>query len=184
MTSRPSDPLELDLLALDEIAAEATAPSAGLRERVLASRGSARPLAGLAPRLASFLDLPAERAEALLRAAGEPPGAAWVDDRVPGVRLLHFEGGARHAGADCGLVHLPAGARYPLHRHLGEEWVFVLSGSAEEESTGEQWGPGDLCRRDAGSAHAFRATASVPFVFAVVLREGIALEEPPAPPAG
>ena len=98
-------------------------------------------------------------------------------------RLLHFEGGARHAGADCGLVQVPAGARYPLHRHLGEEWVFVLSGSAEEEGTGETWGPGDLYRRPGGSSHAFRAIGSHPFVFAIVLREGIALEEPPAPSA-
>lgn len=181
--TRPTDPLELDLLALDEIAAEAPAPSAGLRASVLASRAGDLPLAGLAPRLASFLDLPPERAQALLRAVGKTAEAPWTDDRVGGVRLLHFEGGARHAGADCGLVHLPAGARYPLHRHLGEEWVFVLSGSAEEEGTGETWAPGDLCRRAGGSSHAFRAIGSLPFVFAVVLREGIALEELPAPPA-
>jgi quercetin dioxygenase-like cupin family protein len=181
--TRPTDTLELDLLALDEIAAEAPAPSAGLRASVLASRGSLLPLAGLAPRLATFLDLPAERVESLLRATGKAAEAPWQDDRVRGVRLLHFEGGARHAGADCGLVHVPAGARYPLHRHLGDEWVFVLSGSAEEEETGEHWGPGDLCRRVAGSSHAFRAIGSVPFVFAIVLRDGIALEELPAPPA-
>jgi quercetin dioxygenase-like cupin family protein len=178
--TRSTDPLELDLLALDEIAAEAPTPSAGLRASVLASRGSLLPLAGLAPRLATFLDLPAERAEALLGALGDAGAAPWTDDRVRGVRLLHFEGGARHAGADCGLVHVPAGARYPLHRHLGDEWVFVLSGSAEEESSGEQWAPGDLYRRAAGSAHAFRALGSLPFVFAIVLRDGVALEEPPA----
>jgi len=183
MTSRPTDTLELDFLALDEIAAEAPTPSAGLRASVLASRGGILPLAGLGPRLAAFLDLPAERAEALLRAVGDAGAAPWMDDRVRGVRLLHFEGGSRHAGADCGVVHVPAGTRYPLHRHLGDEWVFVLSGSAEEESTGEQWAPGDLCRRAAGSAHAFRALGNLPFVFAIVLREGVALEEPPAPPA-
>jgi quercetin dioxygenase-like cupin family protein len=181
--TRPTEPLELDLLGLDEIAAEASAPSAALRASVLASRGSLLPLAGLAPRLATFLDLPAERVETLLRASGKADDAPWVDDRVRGVRLLHFEGGARHAGADCGLVHVPAGTRYPFHRHMGEEWVFVLSGSAEEEETGEHWGPGDLYRRVAGSSHAFRAIGSVPFVFAIVLREGIALEELPAPPA-
>lgn len=181
--TRPTDTLELDLLALDEIAAESPAPSAGLRASVLASRAGELPLAGLVPRLATFLDLPPERAKALLRAAGKTAEAPWVDDRVRGVRLLHFEGGARHAGADCGLVQVPAGARYPLHRHLGEEWVFVLSGSAEEEGTGETWGPGDLYRRPGGSSHSFRAIGSHPFVFAIVLREGIALEEPPAPSA-
>ena len=53
----------------------------------------------------------------------------------------------------------------------------------KEEGTGETWGPGDLYRRPGGSSHAFRAIGSHPFVFAIVLREGIALEEPPAPSA-
>ncbi len=177
MTTRGPDDLERDLLALDEIAADAPTPSAGLRAAVLASLRGAPPVAGLAPRLAAFLDLSTERAEGLLRAAGASAEPPWVDDRVRGLRLLHVEGGPRHAGADCGLVHLLPGVRYPRHRHLGDEWVLVLSGAAEEEASGAQWAPGDLCRRPAGSAHAFRAVGSLPFVFAIVLREGIAFEE-------
>jgi quercetin dioxygenase-like cupin family protein len=67
-------------------------------------------------------------------------------------------------------VHLGPGARFPLHRHGGGEWALVLSGSAEEEGSGERWAPGDLCFRPPGSGHAFRALGPAPFLFAVVLR--------------
>jgi quercetin dioxygenase-like cupin family protein len=176
MTPGP-DELERDLLDMDALADERATPSAALREAVLASASQATPLAGFGPRLSAFLDVGRERAAELLRALTRAGEAPWVDGGPPGVRLLHFDGGPRHAGADCGLVQLAAGVRFPRHRHGGEEVAFVLSGEAEEEGTGAVWRPGDVVLRGARSAHAFRALGDRPFAFAVVLRDGFELEE-------
>lgn len=175
MTAR--DP-EADLLG-DGIGAEPSTPSAGLRDAVLASVAARTRLTGFAERLASLFDFGAERAAELLReAAGDASG--WEAIPLPGVKLFHFTGGARVTGADCGLVRLEPGARFPLHRHGGDEWVLVLTGEAEEEGTGARWLPGDLLYREPGSVHAYRAVGDAPFVFAVVLRDGIEIAEPPA----
>jgi quercetin dioxygenase-like cupin family protein len=170
---------EADLLG-DGLGGEPAEPRAGLRDAVLASIAERTRLGGYAERLAALFDFGVERAAELLReASGDASG--WEAIPLPGVRLFHLTGGARVAGADCGLVRLEPGARFPLHRHGGDEWVLVLTGEAEEEGTGARWLPGDLLHRDAGSMHAYRAVGDAPFVFAVVLRNGIEIAEPPAP---
>jgi len=171
--------IEPDLLDAETLSEDAVEPRAELRAAVLGSISSASRLAGYLDRLATFFDLPHERSDELLReAAGPAEGAAWEAIPVPNVRLFHLTGGPRVAAADCGLVHLEPGARFPAHRHLGDEWSLVLSGEAEEEETGERWSPGDLVHRPEGSAHAFRVVSREPFVFAVVLHGGIELSEP------
>jgi quercetin dioxygenase-like cupin family protein len=149
-------------------------PSEALRRRVLASVDPATPLAGFAPRLATFFDLPSERTLEILAAARGAGAAAWEPAFVAGVRLHHLAGGPRVEAADCGLVELAPGTTFPRHLHRGDEWSFILAGSAEEES-GERWEPGDLVHRPPGSCHAFRAVGASPLVFAVVLRGGIDL---------
>lgn len=157
-----------------ELEEEALEPSAELRRRVLGSVDPATALAGFAPRLARFFDLPPARAAALLAAARAPGGAGWEAAFVAGVRLYHLAGGPRAGEADCGLVELAPGTSFPRHLHRGDEWSFILSGSAEEES-GERWEAGDLVHRPAGSRHAFRVVGPSPLVFAVVLHGGIEL---------
>jgi quercetin dioxygenase-like cupin family protein len=149
-------------------------PSAALRSRVLASIDPATPLAGFAPRLAAFFDLSSERALELLGVARGGTGATWEPAFVPGVRLHHLAGGPRVEAADCGLVELAPGTWFPHHVHRGDEWSFILAGSAEEEG-GERWEPGDLVHRPPGTRHAFRSVGPTPLVFAVVLHGGIEL---------
>jgi putative transcriptional regulator len=174
VSARDPDP---DLLGEPGLG-EPVAPSEGLRGAVLASVAARTKLAGFTERLAALFDFGAARAEELLREASGRPGEGWEAIPLPGVRLFHFAGGPRVAGADCGLVRLEPGARFPQHRHGGDEWVLVLAGEAEEEETGGRWLPGDLLHRGAGSVHAYRAVGSVPFVFAVVLHGGIEIVEP------
>jgi putative transcriptional regulator len=176
-TRDPEELLEVDLLALDPDA-ETPQPRPELRATLLASIAGESALAGFGPRLAAFFDLAERRTQELLRAAA---GAAanWEQmRRVAGVELLHFSGGARVGSADCGLVRIAPGVRFPKHEHQGDEWSLVLSGSAEEEESGAQWRPGDIVHRPAGSVHAFRVTSREPFVFGVVLHDRIELLEP------
>ncbi len=170
--------LHPDLFDVADAASYAPAPSAARRRELLATLSPATRFEGFVARLAALLDVAPERARELVSLVPEARAVPWVDDRVAGVRLLHFAGGPRHAASHCGLVHLAPGTRYPRHRHDGDEWSLVLAGSAEEEGTGATWSPGDLVHRGPGSAHAFRALGGDPFVFAVVLTGGIQVEEP------
>ena len=170
----PQGGLHPDLLDLDAEAGENAQPSPGLRAGVLASIAARSRLAGFGARLGRLFDLAAERASELIREAASD-AASWVPYDVPGVRLFHLTGGPRVAAADCGLVRIEVGGRFPEHRHVGDEWTLVLAGEAEEEGTGERWTAGDLVHRPAGSRHAFRVTSREPYVFAVVLDGGIEL---------
>jgi quercetin dioxygenase-like cupin family protein len=162
------DELLGDLFELaDDAALE---PSAELRRRVFATLDPATRFAGFAARLAFFFDLPVERARELLALVAGADAAPWVGEPGSGIRLLHFAGGPRHAGADCGLVHIAPGTRFPFHRHVGDEWNYVVQGAMQEEGTGRRFAPGDLVCNDAGSEHAFVAVGDEPLVFGAVVR--------------
>jgi quercetin dioxygenase-like cupin family protein len=160
------------LLAELALTEEPLRPSEELRARILDSLDPRTRLEGFAVRVAAFLDLGLERTREILALAADVTAAPWEDDRVAGVRLLHFAGGPRVATADCGLVHVAPGVVYPRHLHRGDEWAFVLSGRGEED-TGRVWEPGDVIRNPAGSSHSFRAISEEPFLFVVVVHEGI-----------
>jgi len=51
-----------------------------------------------------------------------------------------------------GLLRLEAGVRYPLHRHVGTEEIYMLSGDFVAD--GEVYGPGDYLCSAPGSQHA------------------------------
>ena len=167
--SKVMEGLEATALASPEVA-----PSPRLRETILASLGPATRFEGLRERLSTFLDLSAKSTRELVAEIAHVArrDGPWEDDQVPGLRLLHFDGGVRVAEAHCGLVHIEPGTLYPPHRHRGDEWAFILQGCAEEDS-GAVWRPGDLVHQPAGSTHAFRVVGNEPFVFAVVLYEGL-----------
>ena len=159
----------------DELAtAPPVEPSAALRRRVLASVAETTRFDGFAERLARLFDLSDARLRPVLDAARAVEGDLWVDAPIPGVRLHHFRGGERVASADCGLVHLAPATQFPVHRHRGVEWTFVLAGSAREDG-GEIWLPGDVVVRAAESVHGFCALGDEPYLFAVVLHGGIEL---------
>jgi len=161
----------------DGLEATPVDPSPSLRLRVLASTTPATRFAGFTARFARIFDLSEERAAEVLRETDEERLGGW--QAMPDLRMhfLHFQGGERLAGIECGLVRVEPGTRFPTHRHPGEEWVFVLAGSAREEETGDVWLPGDLVIREAGSRHAYHTLDDGPYVFAVVLRDGIEFVE-------
>lgn len=152
---------------------ESLVPSVELRERVLASVEPTSRLDGFVARFARLFDLPETRAREIL-AAAEPTRPGWVATPLPGVRLFHFQGGARVATADCGLVHVAPGAAIPRHRHRGLEWNLVLWGCADE-GEGAPWLPGDLVLRETDSAHRVHARGDEPLLLAMVLEAPIEL---------
>lgn len=151
-------------------------PPDSVRAAVLAAVRPERRFEGFVDRMSTFLDLATSNVRALVRSidVATDPDGGWQPDE-PGTLLYHFEGGPRVAEADCGLVRVEAGSGYPAHRHLGDEWNFVLSGTAREDS-GAVWNTGDVVHRKAGSVHSFRVIGDEPLVFAVVLHGGIEIQ--------
>ncbi len=164
--------VELGALAL---ALEDVAPPASLRDAILGAARIEGRLDRFAALVAELLDVSEARASQLLDGIARPE--SWTEGPAPGVTLYHVEGGPRVAGSVTGSVHMPAGAEFPEHEHLGEEAVLVVQGSFEDGVTGAVHRPGDVVRMPAGSAHSFRARPGPALVYLVVLGVGVRIGE-------
>lgn len=148
-------------------------PTAALRDAVLATTEPAHRFDAFARRVASLFDVDEATALRYLRIATDPL-TTW--ESMPGmgaaVSLLHFDGGARTAGADVGIVRFVPGLRFPTHEHNGEERQLVLQGRVVEDS-GRAWLPGDLSIADSRTRHGFTVDDDEACVVALVLFDGI-----------
>jgi anti-sigma factor ChrR (cupin superfamily) len=141
-------------------------PSPSARAKLLDAAAQDR-FAPFVDRLSALFELTKEKMRAVLALADRE--SAWEVGFVPGLMLIHFQAGPRWAGGDTGLVRLPPGYTFPLHRHTGDEHVFVLEGSFKDLQTGEIHRPGDLIFRPAGSEHSFLVLEGQTLLFAVAL---------------
>jgi len=105
---------------------EGDAPSAAVRERVLAHA-----------RATVFR---------FVAAADE-----WRAHQIPGARFKLLSADEATGRATL-LLEVPAGAVYPAHEHTGAEDCYVVSGDVFVE--GRRLGPGDFHHAAAGSRHA------------------------------
>lgn len=152
---------------LDSVTAPMTSPAPALRDRLFASIADATPYEGFVNRFTDMFDVAATTARTLLDHLKDVSSSDWELNNTPGVRLLHFDGGARVAHQDCGFVNLEAGVVFPTHRHGKDECALMLRGEIIEDS-GIRFLPGDVVFREAGTTHGFRATDDGPAAFAVV----------------
>ncbi|MCI0537175.1 MAG: cupin domain-containing protein [Verrucomicrobiales bacterium] len=95
--------------------------------------------------------------------AAEQPD--WQKLRVPGawVKLLSFDAERGYAVV---LGKLDAGARYPAHKHLHGEQIYVLSGDLHIGA--QRLGPGDFHHADAGTAHGVNYSETGCVILAVI----------------
>ena len=91
---------------------------------------------------------------------------------MPGLMLMHFDGGPRCAAADVGLVRLDPGFVLPPHRHRALETAMILEGGYRED-TGRAYLPGDVHRMAAGTVHSYRAFDDRPCLLALLLFESV-----------
>lgn len=143
------------------------APPPALRARLLAAVDAAPPLL---QRLARLFDIALTEAQRIYDAIRDP--AAWVAP-LPGVRLMHLTGGPATAGADCGLVHIAAGERFPRHRHRGLETTLVLRGSYRDGDAVVSEGQEVRC--EAGTEHDMVALGDL--LYAVTVVRGVEILE-------
>ena len=121
-------------------------------------------------RLAQLFDLSRDSIVRLLHEAASE--TAWEAGPHPSVRVHHLQGGPAVAGADTGLVRMPADFVWPSHRHGGVERVLILEGQYVE-SGGRLYRPGDLHEMRPGSVHSFTVTPGTPLLLAVSLSGGL-----------
>lgn len=154
------------------------APSPETRARLLASAGGGR-FEAHAGRMASLFDVSVDRARELLGLIERP--ASWSVE-MPGIALVHFDGGPAYAAADCGFIRLAPGAVFPPHRHLGEEVSVVLEGTMRDAATGRVLGPGDELVQAEGSDHHLVCEGAAACIFAARALHGIEVAGVPARP--
>jgi quercetin dioxygenase-like cupin family protein len=168
------DELRQDFVELEEALAdvaeslEGMQPGESLRRVVLTALDPLSRFEGLLDRLADFLDLDPSGARQLLDHLAPDDASSWIGDLVNGTRFLHFQGGPARASAHCGLMVMEPNGALPSHSHGGDEWVFVLQGSAQDHRD-KHLETGDLAHFSAGSAHLMRCASAEPFVAALVL---------------
>jgi anti-sigma factor ChrR (cupin superfamily) len=159
----PAPPLDHQAL-LGAVLARVAAPRPALRP------GLAAPPEALAAVAAGGADLPLRLLVQTLRAleadgpvAAAPHLPAAVAAAMPAPESWRWHSlllnGCRAAeliadpatGARLSIIVLPPGARFPDHRHLGQEDFLVLAGHAEDAD--HYLGPGDWLRNPPGSEH-------------------------------
>jgi putative transcriptional regulator len=127
-------------------------PEAEVKTRLMASIGAGR-FERFANRMASLFDVTVDRARELLGLVER--SASW-ENPVPGIGLVHFDGGPACATADCGFVRVAPGCTFPWHTHRGEEVSVILTGKLHDAS-GRVLGPGDELVQTKGTQHDVRA---------------------------
>ncbi|HEX4421635.1 MAG TPA: cupin domain-containing protein [Kofleriaceae bacterium] len=146
-------------------------PSPEVKLRLFASIGGGR-FEQFSGRMAKLFDVTVDRARELLGLI-ERPGS-WVP-QIPGIALVHFDGGPAAAAADCGFVRLAPGAMFPPHSHLGEETVTILSGQIHDVTNNRMIVPGEDYVQVEGTSHYLMCVGNEECVFASRAINGIAV---------
>ncbi len=115
--------------------------------------------------VASFLDIDAARALALLARADTLED--WLT--AEGISVLSAPTGPRAADALATLCRIQPGAGLDDHVHEAPEDTLVLEGGFRDTAGHELW-PGDALSMPAGSHHALRALPGVPCLCLVLAR--------------
>lgn len=143
-------------------------PSPDVAARLLASAGGGR-FERFSSRMASLFDVTVDRARELLALVERK--ASW-EAPVPGIGLVHFDGGPACATADCGFIRIAPGCTFPWHTHRGEEVSLVLAGTLRDHS-GHLLRPGDELVHPTGSQHDLSVEGTDEVIFAARAMGGI-----------
>jgi cupin domain len=154
-------------------------PSPNVKARLLASVGQGA-FESFADRMGKLFDVGLDRAREFLGLIERP--ASWEPQPVPGIFLVHFEGGPAAAAADCGFIRLAPGAIFPPHKHLGEERSIVLSGKVRDAVNNRVFGPGDEYVQAEGTEHYLINDGTEDCIFAARAMNGIEVAGAPARP--
>lgn len=155
------------------------APPANVKARLLASVGQGR-FETFAQRMTKLFDVSIDRAREFLGLIERP--VSWEPQPVPGIALVHFEGGPAYAAADCGFIRLAPGAIFPPHKHLGEEVAILLVGSLRDPVNNRVLVAGDDYIQATGTEHYLINEGTEDCIFAARAMNGIEVAGAPVRP--
>ncbi|HEY5944580.1 MAG TPA: dimethylsulfonioproprionate lyase family protein [Kofleriaceae bacterium] len=151
----------------------AVTPPADIKARLIASVGGGR-FDKLGDRIAKLLDVTLDRARELLGMIER--SSSW-ENPVPGVSLIHFEGGPAYAAADCGFVRIAPGCKFPWHTHRGEEVSIILTGAMRDHD-GKLLRAGDELVHQQGTQHELTAEGDDAVIYVARAMNGIEVGPP------
>lgn len=153
-------------------AIEPVAPSPEVKLRLFASIGAGR-FEPFSARMAKLFDVTVDRARELLGLIERP--ASWVPQIIPGISLVHFDGGPTATAADCGFIRLTPGTVFPPHTHLGEEVTTILAGRVHDVINDRMIGPGEDYVQAEGTTHYLVCVGDEDCIYASRAMNGIAV---------
>jgi hypothetical protein len=174
--------LAIELAAFQDTAAALItpiAPDPDVKARLMASIGESR-FEKFSVQLAKLYDVTVDRARELLGLMERK--ASW-EHAMPGLGLVHFDGGPAYAAADCGFIRLAPGTSFPHHSHLGEEVSLILAGEIQDKQTGVIYRAGDEVVKPVDSDHDVVSVGNEDAIYAARAMNGIAIAGAPARPS-
>lgn len=135
------------------------------RSRLLAALDSGARFAPFVRDLARSFDLSEARVRELCDQIDTP--SVWEAGPMPGISIMHFEGGPNAVALDTGFVRLPRGLEFPYHRHLGHEINYVMQG-AVRDGDGALYLPGEAIVMAPSTEHEFSVPSDADALIAVV----------------
>jgi mannose-6-phosphate isomerase-like protein (cupin superfamily) len=142
---------------------------ASLLDAITPGTSDVRRFAGFRRRFALLYDLPEAAFDEVVGGLADP--FRW-EAAMPTVGLYHFDPGPRIVGADAGFVRFAAGSRFPMHRHVGDEYMFIFQGGLHDEVNGVRLEAGDMLVMPAGTSHDFGILPDEDCLAAVLLYGG------------
>lgn len=158
--------------ALPQALPEGAGPAgvrAALLDAITPGISDVRRFAGFRRRFALLYDLPESAFDEVVGGLADP--SRW-EAALPSVGLYHFDPGPRIVGADAGFVRFAAGSRMPMHRHVGDEYMFIFEGSLHDEANGVRLEAGDMLVMPTGTSHDFGISPDQDCLAAVLLYGG------------
>ena len=150
-------------------------PSASLKSKLFQSIDQLEelsPAKKYMKQLSSFFTLPLNRIIDILNELNDFNTPQWETTLIEGAHVLHFDGGGEFAEAHCGLIHLRASTAVGQHKHLGDEYMFILEGSVQTDD-GKTYTAGDIVKGPSGTIHSLVAGSEGDCVFAVIAMHGV-----------
>lgn len=154
-------------------------PSSEVHARLLSSIGAGAYEQYVAA-MSRLYDVSPDRSRELLGLIDRK--ASW-ETALPGVHLIHFDGGPAYTAADCGYVKLDPGTAFPPHKHLGEEVSLILAGRVRDRTTGRTYGPGDEITEVGDDDHDVTCDGNEACIYAARAMNGISIAGAPARPS-
>lgn len=163
-----------------ELRAPEAAPSPALRSRLLQDVSAIVPYSIYLDDINRILQGSRESLKKELRAMPHP--SSWADGPVDRCRLYPCHADSKLEDVIRTLVLMESGSQFPMHEHLGDEFIVILQGTLLNED-GKSYRPGDQLHMAKGTSHGFEVPRGLDLIYFNVVHQGLRIGEQVITPA-